>query len=66
MVAIDGLSIEHVATNADLRATDIGVTAMAFVFVALRFVSRWVRRVPIGPDDWLILLSLVSLHDEDV
>jgi hypothetical protein len=65
MALTNETQVAHKAASADLRATDIGVTVMATVFVALRFASRWVRRVAIGPDDWLILGSLVSYRSRD-
>ena len=50
----------HAATSAQIRATDIGVTVTAVVFVALRFFSRRIKAAGFGWDDWLILASLVS------
>lgn len=54
------LLASQAATSAQIRATDIGVTVMAVVFVALRFLSRWIKAAGFGWDDWLILASLVS------
>jgi hypothetical protein len=51
--------LDVVATSAQLRATDVGVTVMAVVFVILRFTARWRRKVPIGLDDHLIVVSMV-------
>jgi hypothetical protein len=54
------LLASQAATSAQIRATDIGVAIMAVVFVALRFLSRWIKAAGFGWDDWLILASLVS------
>lgn len=43
------------------RNLSIGFTIIAGVFVCLRFAARWRQAVPIGTDDWLILVSLVLL-----
>ena len=56
----DGTHVVHKATSAELRTTDIGVTAMAVVFVVLRFLSRWQRHARFGADDYLIAVSLVA------
>jgi hypothetical protein len=60
--AVDQIRAVHKATSADLRAIDISVTAIAVVFVVLRFLSRWQRHVKIGVDDYLIAVSLVGIQ----
>lgn len=47
----------------DEGARVVGVCAamipVATIIVAVRFWSRWRKRITIGIDDWLILISLV-------
>lgn len=39
-------------------ATVAAVGALAFVCVALRMLARWVKKAPLGLDDYFILLSM--------
>lgn len=39
-------------------ATVAAVGALAFVSVALRMLARWVKKAPLGLDDYFILLSM--------
>jgi len=48
----------------DTRVTSLIVAnvvclALAFVFVGLRFLSRWMKRIKCEADDWLIVAGLV-------
>ena len=44
----------------EARAVSMTVTALAVVFVALRLGTR-IKRDRIGPDDYLLLASLVGV-----
>ena len=44
----------------EARATSVAITALAVVFVALRLGTR-IKRDRIGPDDYLLLASLVGV-----
>lgn len=59
-MATEDVLEKHAAMSSELRATDIGVTVMAVVFVALRFLARKQRGVGIWWDDYLTLASTVS------
>ena len=39
----------------------VALMVLSIVAVFLRFLSRWVVRVPFMLDDWLILVALVCL-----
>ena len=41
-------------------SSSLAMIVLACVAVVLRFLSRWVIRVPFLVDDWLILAALVS------
>ena len=43
-------------------SSSIPLIVLAILAVILRFISRWVIRVPLMLDDWLILAALVSQH----
>lgn len=45
------------------REIKIGIvlSAIAAVAVLLRFVSRFIKKVKLGLDDWMALASLVSI-----
>jgi hypothetical protein len=60
--ATDPINAAHEATSAHLRALDVSVTAIALVFVVLRFLSRWQRHLAIGVDDYLIAVALVGMQ----
>lgn len=42
-------------------ATTAAVTALSFVAVCLRLLSRYERKQPLWWDDWLIMWSMVNL-----
>jgi hypothetical protein len=44
----------------EYRAGTISMTVLGVIFVILRFLARWKKGLQIGPDDYVILLSLVS------
>lgn len=44
-----------------ITSTAIALIVLTFAAVVLRFLSRWVIRVPFLLDDWLILAALVGL-----
>ena len=44
----------------EARAITVAVTALAVVFVALRLGTR-IKRGRVGPDDYLLLASLVGV-----
>jgi hypothetical protein len=45
-----------------LRDITTTLLVLAAAFVALRFAARWKRGVHLGWDDYMIVVSLVSLH----
>lgn len=49
----------HESQQARLRASTIALVILAAVFVALRFSSRWKKRLSIGIDDYTLLVALV-------
>lgn len=44
-----------------VRDFSIACTALAAVFVALRFLARYRQRARLGADDWLALMAFVLL-----
>lgn len=51
------------ATRNDVIAMGSILPAIDIIVVALRFYAKRKRGAKYGPDDWLILVSLVSLAD---
>ena len=53
---------EHIEENrvANLIAANAACLTLAFIFVGLRFYSRWMRRIKCEADDWLVVAGLVS------
>ena len=39
----------------------IALTVLTFIAVVLRFVARFTKKVKLGIDDWLALVSMVSI-----
>ena len=46
--------------QAEARITIVAITALAVIFVALRFGTR-IKRDHVGADDYMLLASLVSV-----
>lgn len=46
----------------ELRDTTTALLILASVFVVLRFIARAKRGLSYGPDDWMIVVSLVRAY----
>lgn len=47
--------------RASIIVTDVVCLMAASIAVGLRFIARHLKKADIGPDDWCILLGLVSI-----
>ena len=52
---------EHIGENRipNIIAANVACLTLAFVFVGLRFLSRWMKRIKCEADDWLVVAGLV-------
>ncbi|PLB54023.1 hypothetical protein P170DRAFT_7013 [Aspergillus steynii IBT 23096] len=53
-------SNENESTASKQRVTTLVLLALAILFLFLRIISRRIKRVPLGLDDWTLILGLVG------
>ena len=56
----------HESRVANLIAANVACLALSFVFVGLRFLSRWMKKIKCEADDWLVVAGLVSCSCESI
>ena len=55
--------LEHIDEDrtGKIIAANVACLTIAFIFVGLRFLSRWMKRIKYEADDWLVVAGLVRL-----